>query len=165
MGVQILSNDVTVISSINGTAKGIISNVMGATGWVAPTTTTTTAAPVVIPNPTPNWPDVFGANQLTDTSARVIGITTSITLTVYWSGSNVTVNDFFITTNTVNSFPGSNLINVTASPVTFSVNPSDYVIFRLVNNNTGSSKSLTANVTNASNSGTLLDTFVLSSNR
>ena len=163
MGVQILSKDVTVISSIGAVSKNAINNVMGATGWLV--TTTTTAAPVVVPNPTPNWPDVFGANQLTDTSARVINITVPITLTVYWSGTNVNLNDFFVTTNTVDSFPGSNVINVTASPVTFSVNPSDYVIFRLVNPSPGSSKSLTANVTNASNAGTLLDTFVLTSNR
>lgn len=158
MGVQILSKDVTVISSIGAVSKNAINNVMGATGWLV--TTTTTPAPVVIPSPTPDWPNVTTAGPIVDTSARITGITTSITLGIYWTASGGTL---YVTTNTVNSFPGSVTTQLTASPTNITVNPNDYVIFRLANPAPGSQNAV-GNVTNVSNSGTLLDTFTIVSN-
>lgn len=156
MGVQILSKDVTVISSIGTVAKASINNVMGATGWAA--ATTTTAAPIITPSPSPNWPDNSGVAPYLDSSAVIAGITTPITLGIYVLAG--TGGQFFVSTNTSNSFPGTGPIQITSSPTNITVNPNEYVIFRLA---TGPA-SRTVNVVNVSNGGNLLDGFTITLN-
>lgn len=156
MGVSIIDKDVTLVSGIGPTLKSAINNVMGSTGWLV--TTTTTAAPIVVPSPTPNWPDVSGTAPYLDSSAQVIGITTSITLSIYVVSG--TGGQFFVSTNTTNSFPGTGPTQITSSPTNITVNPNDYVIFRLA---TGPA-SRTVNIVNSSSGGTLLDGFTITLN-
>lgn len=145
MGVQIFGKDVNVISSIINKAKANISNVVGAIGWSG-------GGVDVIPNPTPDWTDISGANSGQTNTQTISGINTSIILRIEsdYNGSgqfSIFINDVeydLVTDIETNGFSDQ------------TVNNGDVVYFSRFS---AGNVSETVTVKNNSDNNTVLDTF------
>lgn len=112
---------------------------------------------IVVPNPV-NWNNTSSAGtEATTNIQQITGTNVPINLTISWTGN---LGNFYVSVNDSNAYGGI-VYFLDASPYTISVAPDKYIGFRL--NAVGLQDSLNRNVTvaNASDSGTILDTFTI----
>lgn len=112
---------------------------------------------IVVPNPV-NWNDTSsGGTEATTNIQQITGTNVPINLTISWTGN---LGNFYVSVNDSSAYGGT-VYFLNSSPYTISVAPDKYIGFRL--NAVGLQNSLTRSVTvaNASDSGTILDTFTM----
>ena len=162
MGIQILNKDVSVISSIAGTAKASIGSILGTTGWAGGGDVTPNAV---------DWATVYYDNDsvLWGYSERQItGIDQTITLQVQLNNTYAFTLYYFVSSNASAIVTGD--ATLPASPVdvgmfkienngTFTVSNDQYVTFGVQTSCFITSP--VATVKNQSDSNATLDTFAM----
>ena len=157
MGIQILNKDVSVISSIAGTAKARIGSILGTTGWAG--------GGDVTPNPTPNWADIYYSRAQSPLVAvqQIQGIASTINLEV--SRSVGGFNMYYKIDNSAPAWTNGGPLNpitfagwtqIMSFPGVINVSNNQYVSFGC---SSFDNTTATITVKNNSDSAITLDTF------
>jgi len=167
MGIQILNKDVSVISSIAGTAKASIGSIFGTTGWAGGGDVTPNAV---------NWANVsttsYEASTYTYSEKQITGINQTITLQVEISNTAAGGTLYYFVSSNASAIVTGDATSAT-SPIGFGMNsiastyPTFTGSFTVTNNQyvtfgaAVGCGTATVTVKNQSDSNVTLDTFIM----